>query len=419
MPIAINSKPELSALGGAAARAEFSAYWPLVLGAFLGVMCGMSGLFYYTQGLFIKPIAAEFGWSRSVWSAGSLIAVATTAALSPLCGAVIDRFGARVLVTCSMLGFAFSLWLLSQLNGSVPQYFLFMAVLSLCACGTTPLSFSRVVNERFVSARGLALGIVGAGGGVGATVAPRVVSAIVQAEGWRQGFIQMAGFVVIMTPLIWWLLRAPTTFTGDARVQQWSGLSSAQALRSTRLWILAAMLMLAAMGASAVIVHFVPMLTDAGLSASRAASYAGLIGAAVIVSRVVAGALMDWMFAPRLAAVVFSIAAVGAAILAYSGASMAMLGALLMGTALGTESDLTAYLVARYFGMRAFGVIYGCMYAAFMMGIALGPLFAGAVFDHTHSYELALYGSASMFILAALLSTGLGSFPAFAAEPAA
>jgi MFS family permease len=81
--------------------------------------------------------------------------------------------------------------------------------------------------------------------------------------------------------------------------------------------------------------------------------------------------------------------------------------AVMVGFAMGAEVDLVGYLVARYFGMRAYGIIYGCQYTAFLMGTALGPLIAAAVYDAHGSYAPALYGSAADLGVAALLGARL------------
>jgi MFS family permease len=79
----------------------------------------------------------------------------------------------------------------------------------------------------------------------------------------------------------------------------------------------------------------------------------------------------------------------------------------MVGFAMGAEVDLIGYLVSRYFGMRAYGIIYGCQYTAFLIGTALGPLITAAVFDAQGTYASALYGSAVALGIAALLGARL------------
>ena len=70
---------------------------------------------------------------------------------------------------------------------------------------------------------------------------------------------------------------------------------------------------------------------------------------------------------------------------------------------MGAEGDIIAYLVSRYFGLRAFGEIYGYAFAAFTLGGVVGPLLMGVGFDSMGSYRLVL----GVFVVATLIAAGL------------
>jgi hypothetical protein len=110
------------------------------------------------------------------------------------------------------------------------------------------------------------------------------------------------------------------------------------------------------------VVHMVAMLTDRGITVQTAALGSSLLGAAVLIGRVGTGFLLDRLFAPYLAAVLFGGYAVGIGLLWISRAqAMALVGAFLVGLGLGAELDIIAYLVSRYFGLRAFwGDLWFC-----------------------------------------------------------
>jgi MFS family permease len=103
------------------------------------------------------------------------------------------------------------------------------------------------------------------------------------------------------------------------------------------------------------------------------------------------------------------------------------IGVVLMGLGLGTESDLIAFLVSRYFGQRAFGELYGYFFMVFGIGSSLGRMLGGLVFDMAGSYTPALIGAAVVLVAAVTLVNRLGAYtypvrrrtvPALAAEPA-
>jgi cyanate permease len=154
-------------------------------------------------------------------------------------------------------------------------------------------------------------------------------------------------------------------------------------------------LLLLAFGAMALsfagfLTHFVPMLREAGLDARTAGSLAGLIGASVIVSRLVVGWHADRFEAPRIAAACCAICALGCLALAWQSASLAWVGALALGTAMGAEADLIGYMTARYFGMTSYGQLYAVQYASFMLMGGVSPLWIGALADGTGGYAAPL-----------------------------
>ena len=93
------------------------------------------------------------------------------------------------------------------------------------------------------------------------------------------------------------------------------------------------------------------------------------------------------------------------------------MAAILVGLGLGAEGDLMAYGVSRYFGLRAFGEIYGYTFAAFGLGAVVGPLLMGTSFDATGSYRLALWVFVATTLIAAGLMARLGPYRVW--EPAA
>lgn len=391
--------------------AELRAGWKILAGSFIGIMFGVTSVFFYSTGVFIKPLAAEFGWSRASLSTGTLISVLMLAAVSPLCGRVVDRVGARRLAIASLLGFAASLLALSRMTGSFAQYGGIMAVLSAIAVGTTPLTFTRIVNQWFTRARGLALGLTLAGPGVAAMLTPPLIGRIVATQGWRAGYAWLAFAVLSITPVVAWLLRSEqTTPLSSHGKPPASGVELRTAVGTAHFWWLVLILISAALASSGIVVHLVPMLSDAGMSLAQAGAFAALMGLAVILGRVVTGAVVDRVFAPRVALVILSIAAMGCFLMAGAGPSHAPLAAVLIGFALGAEGDLVSYLVARYFGLRAYGAIYGCQYTAFLLGVAGGPVIAGVLYDVHGNYIAALIAAGGAFAVAAVAATRLPRF---------
>lgn len=156
------------------------------------------------------------------------------------------------------------------------------------------------------------------------------------------------------------------------------------------------------------------MLRDAGLSPAAAAQIASLMGIGVIIGRVCIGWIIDRLFAPHVAAAIFTITAGGCALLAYGGIEHAPLAAFLSGFCLGAEVDLLAYLTARYFGLRNYGFLYATIYAFFWISMAAGPALAGKLYDRFGNYHIAL----QVIVGALLISTVAAlSLPRFTPSP--
>ena len=84
----------------------------------------------------------------------------------------------------------------------------------------------------------------------------------------------------------------------------------------------------------------------------------------------------------------------GFVFLASAAGGLPVLGVALMGLGLGTEIDMIAFLITRYFGQRAFGQIYGWFFMIFGLGSGVGPFLGGVTYDRAGSYNPALIGAA-------------------------
>jgi predicted MFS family arabinose efflux permease len=150
----------------------------------------------------------------------------------------------------------------------------------------------------------------------------------------------------------------------------------------------------------------VAMLTDRGEPAAVATSALATAGLAAIFGRIVCGYCLDKIFGPYVAIGFFVMPMVGIALLATGGSGYrSLVGAILCGSGVGAEIDLMSFLAGRYFGLRAFGKIYGLMFGIFALGTGLGPYLMGLSYDAWHSYypmlmifEFALAVTCSLFI---------------------
>jgi predicted MFS family arabinose efflux permease len=385
--------------------------WPLVLGAFLGVMAGGSSTYFYSSGLFLKPMAQEFGWTRAEASLGPLVAILGYGVTAPLVGAAVDRLGAVRIGVLSLLALSAVFALLGLVTDGLGSFLLLMALLALLTCGSSPISFTRPLVEHFDRRRGLALGLAVTGIGVGAFLVPMSLGLVLKSHGWRAAYLVLAAAVLVAAPIVGLLLRG----SGRGRVADTQPPARFGVLARPELWRLAVLFLLAALGVFGSIVHLVPMLSDRGMDPARAAGVASLLGAAVIGGRVFTGLMLDRWEASRLTAILLGASSIGLFMLATEAAPLVFPGAIFLGFAIGAESDLMAYLVSRRFTKAAYGVAFGGLYAAFSVGGAIGPLLAGYLRDLTGDYVLWQIISGMALLGAAGVALTLKRAPAVAA----
>lgn len=185
-----------------------------------------------------------------------------------------------------------------------------------------------------------------------------------------------------------------------------------EAVRGSRqFWMLITALFLAGAAINGVLAHIVALLTDRGIAAATATAALSAAGLALIIGRVVAGYCLDRFHGPYIATFFFACPLAGIALLLTGAGGWApLICTVLFGLGIGAEIDLMAFLIGRYFGLRAFATIYGVIFATFTVASGIGPYCMGRSYDLTRSYNPALTGFVVALLGACLLMARLGSY---------
>jgi MFS family permease len=377
--------------------------WRVVLAACLGVMAGFGSLFVYTFSVFVKPLAAEFGWSREAISSGFAIAAVTLGLCSPLLGRWIDRFGPRSIVLFCMTVYVCAIASLSLLRFGLWQFYVTCFVLGVVGNGAAHLAYSRSISTWFHRRLGMALACVMVGAGLGAMIFPVVAQFIISRSGWRAAYGALGGLALLLgLPLSWRYIRERSSDGHKSAAVVHSGMTLHQGLRSFAFWIITAILFVSSISMNGAITHLSALLTDRGLTAENAALCASILGGSSLLGRVVVGWLLDRFFGPRVAFVINVITSLGIFLLARASSFPAgCLAAVLIGIGAGGEAAITPYLLTRYFGLRAFSTLYGLTWTFYAAAGAIGPVILGRAFDVTGSYSSLLVLLAAALGLAA------------------
>jgi MFS family permease len=385
-----------------AARLEFQRSWTVIFAAMVGLCCGGAALPYYIIGVFMDPLTAAFGWSRTEISAWTLCLTMGTLLGAPLMGSIADRIGAKPVAVAAFAVFVLCLLVATQIGGSVGTLWALAVAIGFLTAGSTGVVLTRPVTTWFDTGRGLALGFTLMGASLCGMLAPKIIGHVIDARGWQAGFIAAAAFPLIALPIVAIWLNEQRGADFQAREGGW-GLSVRQTTNTPVFWKLGFAFLIFALTAGALIVHLVPLMTDAGISRSSATTMMMWFTGASISGRIVVGFLVDRFFAPFIGAITFAGAALGTLIFATGGVDFILLTVILVGFAIGAEIDLIAFLTSRYFGMKNYGAIYGLLYSMFYIGAGFGPLMFSKIRDYTGDYATGMELSTVLCLVAAYL----------------
>jgi MFS family permease len=362
--------------------------WPVVIAAFFGVMVSFAAVVPYTFSLFLSPLHAAFGWRREAISLAFGITAMTVAVCSPVIGHLLDRYPPRRIILPAIVLFSMGLASLSLLGSHIAQFYLSYLLLGVVGNATAQLAYSRAVSTWFIERRGLAFALTITGSGVGALFLPLFAQRIIETYGWRAAYLGLGAVALAGFPLTALFVREKPVALRTANHPSLTGMSVGQALRSKVFWILIGSILLFALSANGAIAHLSAILTGAGVTAHSAALALSVLGATGIAGRLVTGHLLDRYFAPRVSLGMLLLCWGSMIILAH--AHTAMLGivaAALLGFGLGSEADVTPYLIARYCGLKNFSMLYGLSWTAYAFGAAFGPVITGRAYDVAGAYQ--------------------------------
>ena len=377
--------------------------WRVVLAACFGVMVGFGSLFVYTFSVFVKPLGAEFGWSREAISRGFGFAAVMVAISSPTLGRWLDRYGPRRIILPCLTIYGCGIASLALLRPHLWQFYATCVLLGMVGNGAAHLAYSRAISTWFHQRLGMALAFVMAGAGLGSMILPFFAQTIISHAGWRAAYLSLGGLALVVgLPLTWRYVHERGQVVHDSRPAPQSGMTWQQGLRSFPFWIIVAVLFVSSVAMNGTITHLAALLTDRGITPGGAALSASMLGGSSLVGRLVVGWVLDRFFGARVAFVVFLITAGGIFLLARAETLLAgCVAAGLIGVGAGGEADITPYLLTRYFGLRAFSTLYGLTWTFYAIAGAIGPVILGRAFDATGSYTALL-----TFLAFATASTG-------------
>jgi len=355
----------------------------------------MPAILLVPLGLFLESVTAEFGWSRTEFSA----IVATTslfnAVAMPAAGYLVDRYGARRVIAAGTLLGCGSYAALALVHSFIGFVALMGVTVMLGNMASYP-AFMSLTQRWFDKRLGLALAITSTGLAAGIGGASYAIARTIASRGWRAAFLTVgiSALVIGMANLLL-LVRDNSGPVPEAERREpgaeldRSGYSLAEALRTRDFWLFSGAFLMVIFAVVGCNVHLPALLSDQRASTDEIASVVAIGSAGSLVGRLFTGVMLDRLSVLIVAAVFFTGQALGFLFL-LDGLQWALLASFLLGAVQGAEIDMLGFVIARRFGRLAYARVYGMSFAITLIGAIIGPLAMATIFDRTGSYRLGL-----------------------------
>ncbi|WP_240946789.1 MFS transporter [Novosphingobium sp. ERW19] len=405
---------------------DTAAGWVVVAASMVGLAMGLSPLPFYTIGMFAPELQREFGWSFAALMGSITVQSVVVMGTGPVAGFAVDRYGAKPVALISLLLFGLTYMSLGLSGGNIWVYYGQWVLMSTLGAGTLTATWMHTVNGWFEKQRGLAIGIASTGTGITGFLIKPFSAWLIGNYGWRTAFFVIGALpIVIGLPIVAMFFRErldaarkDTGLAAEPVVE--AGLTLREALRDRRFWIMTFAFLLIAFALTAPTPNLENILRTQKFTLSQIGTITAGFGLSVIAGRIVGGFLLDRFWAPACALAILVMPMIGSFMLSRPelDSGHAAVAVITLGLGAGFEFDLLAYLIARYFGRRAYGLIYGTFFTVIAFGGGMGPIVYGRVFDATGRYDMALLSGVGCLIVGSLALLALGRYPDWAREAA-
>ena len=419
-------------------RSPFYYGW-VVLGAACSAMFVRNAAASLTIAVFVYPLASELGWSRTLISGAAAVGGLAATFTSPLVGWLIDRYGARSVLTVSILILGVATLALYWADAGITLLGATIPWVLYIGYGTGRVIFSSpvqigasvVVSRWFIRLRGRTSGILNMSHSVGMVLFPLIASVVIAQSGWRDAWLVLGTlvFAAALLPVALLIAQRPEDVglhpDGDERdiAAQAAGAGGAeeeepdwtlkQAVRTPALWLVAIGTGLMFLMQAGTNTHSAAFFQDQGLGAVAAGVGISFNAIFLGVGSIVWGRIVERAPARyALAAVALTMAA-ASYLFTFTDTEIEALGySALFGFGLGGMLTVPPVAYADYYGRRALGAIRGITEPFTTFGQAVGVLIPGIVFDYLsgESYTAVFAGFAALGVATAAVV-------AFAREP--
>jgi len=390
-------------------------YGYVVVAACFVVLYMLWGMVLNTLPVFLKPIVDNMGWGRGTFLVSLICGAVGTTISAPIAGKMLDRIGARPVMTAGTLVIGVGLIAGSRISHIWQLYTIFAFIGAGLMCSTI-IPCSLVIGNWFVSRRGMAMSAAFVGTSFGGMIMSPVAEWIIRNYSWRTAFaFSGTSILVVVLPVILLLIRTHPSDMGlepyrnqeddiNRGKEAWgAGVKEAFSIRA--FWHIAAIMLIMGFVTGGVANNCVAYFEDIGHSSQKATYAWSFVMLVMVLGKFSFGPAADRFGSKNTMTVACLLFACSIGILPFTGSySVAIVFAGIYGFACGAPLVLNALMTGDYMGMKNFGAIYGILNITANLGGSLGPAGAGFYFDKYKTYLPVFYVFAIIMLGGAVIA---------------
>ncbi|TGS16065.1 MFS transporter [Mesorhizobium sp. M2E.F.Ca.ET.209.01.1.1] len=370
--------------------------WVIVAAGALMTCVALGAMF--SLAIFLEPISLDTNWSRTGISSAMTLNFLVMGLGGFAWGSIYDRVGARPVVLAGAVLLGLSLVVASRATSLIVFQLSYGIIVGLAASAFFAPMIA-LTTAWFDTNRSLAVSLVSAGMGVAPMTISPFARWLITAYDWRTAMFDIGVMAwLLLLPAVLLVRQPPvaTAATGTpAPAADDPSMSVGQALRSPQFIVLGLTFFACCAAHSGPIFHMVSYAMSCGVAPMAAVSIYSVEGLAGLGGRVLYGVLADRLgVKPVLVAGLAIQGLVIAAYLTVGRIEQFYLLAVIFGATYGGVMPLYAVLAREYFGLRIIGTVLGAATLLSSLGMSLGPLAGGMIYDATASYHWLFIGSA-------------------------
>ena len=373
------------------------------------ITLALTSTIFHSFSIFFVALRKEFLWSRSITAGAFSLFYILYGVIGPFAGSTVDRFGPRWVFVLGSLLWGLGLALCSLIH-SWWQFYIFFGVIAAIGAGLTGwVPNTTVIQNWFKEKRGLAIGILSSGVGIGVFVCIPSIQYLINGIGWRMAYRVMAFFVplVIITMTIIFLKKPPRITSSTPAEQKayytmirnplivdlkWASRSWTlrQAIFTKQFWTLSVCFFFTNLITHSILTHHVAFFVDKGLETLFVSYIVGMIGIVSIGGKILWGTLSDRIGREVTYTLVMVCSICGILLLItfpiLSSPYIPYFFAIFFGMGYAGTVVLPPLITADFFEGGAYGSIFGTIYILNSVGGAFGAWFAGFLHDYVGNY---------------------------------